>query len=104
MTGYLLLHGASSTGWMWHRVEPLLQNAGHSTIAPDLPNADPEAGLQTYAEVAYAASEPLGEEPIVIVAQSMAGLYAPLLPALRPVARLVLLNAMIPKPGESGAE
>jgi pimeloyl-ACP methyl ester carboxylesterase len=104
MTGYLLLHGAASTGWMWHRVEALLKEAGHETAAPDLPAADPEADLHTYCDVAYAAGRALGDDPIVVVAQSMAGLYAPLLPARRPVARLVLLNAMIPKPGETGME
>lgn len=104
MIGYLLLHGASSTGWMWHRVEVLLQEAGHRTAAPDLPSADPEADLHAYANVAYAAAAALGDDPIVVVAQSMAGLHAPLLPARRSVARLVLLNAMIPKPGETGME
>lgn len=82
----------------------MLQKAGHRTAAPDLPSADPDADLYAYADAAYAAAAVLGEEPIVVVAQSMAGLYAPLLPARRPVARLVLLNAMIPRPRETGME
>src|SRR4029453_16516838 len=39
---------------------------------------------------------------LVLVAQSLAGFTAPLVCAARPVDVLVLLNAMIPRPGETG--
>src|SRR3954453_2039148 len=42
MTTYLLLHGAGSDGWYWHRVLPLLPDA----VAPDLPVTDDEAGFE----------------------------------------------------------
>jgi len=42
--------------------------------------------------------------PVTLVAQSMGGLTAPLVPARRPVALIVLVNAMIPSPGETGGE
>ena len=41
---------------------------------------------------------------LVLVAQSMGGLSAPLVAARVPVDLLVMLNAMIPRPGESGGE
>jgi pimeloyl-ACP methyl ester carboxylesterase len=101
MTNYLLLHGASSTGWIWHRVEDGLRAHGHAAVAPDFPCADPTATLDTYVKVAVAAAEAFGDEPIVVAAQSLAGLVAPVVATLRPVERLVLVAAMIPRPGES---
>ena len=41
---------------------------------------------------------------MVLVAQSMGGLTAPLVCARLPVQLLVLVNAMIPRPGETGGE
>ena len=41
---------------------------------------------------------------VVLVAQSLAGFTAPLVCARRPVDLLVLLNAMIPLPGETGSD
>jgi len=37
----------------------------------------------------------------VLVAHSLGGLTAPLVPALRPVTRIVLVAALIPRPGQS---
>ena len=42
--------------------------------------------------------------PLVLVAQSMAGLIAPTLGQRLPVSLVVLLNAMIPAPGETGGQ
>lgn len=39
MTTFVLVHGASQGGWVWDRVVPLLVEAGHRVIAPDLPGA-----------------------------------------------------------------
>lgn len=104
MSRYLLLHGASSTGWLWHRVEPELRRAGHRTVAPDLPCPDPTADLTTYVDVACDAAAPFGDEPVVVVAQSMAGFITPVVATRRPVERIVLVAAMIPRPGETGME
>ena len=41
---------------------------------------------------------------MVLVAQSMGGLTAPLVCERVPVALLVLVNAMVPRPGETGGE
>ncbi|WP_324273664.1 hemerythrin domain-containing protein [Blastococcus brunescens] len=42
--------------------------------------------------------------PVALVAQSMGGLTAPLVCERVPVQLLVLLNAMVPRPGETGGE
>jgi len=92
---YVLIPGAGGDGWYWHRVVPLLQDA----VAIDLPGPDPAAGLPEYAELVLAAAA--DRERVVLVAQSMGAFTA--LQACERLApeRLVLLNAMIPAPGET---
>jgi pimeloyl-ACP methyl ester carboxylesterase len=71
-------------------------------VAVDLPPGDDSAGLAAYTDAVVAAID--GRTPVVVVAQSMGGLIAPLVCARVPVERLVLVNAMIPLPGETGGE
>ncbi len=99
MATYVLIHGAGSDGWYWHRVEPLLRALGHDVVAPDLPCDDPAAGLAEYADTVLSA---IGDRrDLIVVAQSMAGFTAPLICDRVPVDLLVMLAAMIPSPGES---
>jgi pimeloyl-ACP methyl ester carboxylesterase len=103
MATYVLIHGAGSDAWYWHRLVPLLRARGHRVVVPELPVADDTAGLAEYADTVVAAVEE-GPEPeggLVVVAQSMAGFTAPLVCGRLPVRLLVLLAAMVPAPGES---
>ncbi len=97
---YVLLPGAGGDSWYWHRVVPLLREAGHDVVAVELPAADGRAGLAEYADVAAAAASGLAGA-VVVVAQSMGAFTAPLLAARLDVAALVLVAPMIPAPGES---
>lgn len=99
---FLLLHGAAWSGWYWHLVEPFLAAAGHETLAPDLPADDPAAGLSDYAATAIDALDGYCANQLVVVAQSMAGFYAPIVAEAAAVDRLVLVAAMVPNPGERG--
>ncbi|MEW2475399.1 alpha/beta fold hydrolase [Micromonospora gifhornensis] len=102
MATYVLLHGAGSDSWFWHRVIPLLRARGHDVVAPDLPCDDDSAGLDRYVDVVV---EAIGERrDLVVVAQSLAGFVGPLVCARLPVDLLVLLNAMVPRPGESAGQ
>jgi pimeloyl-ACP methyl ester carboxylesterase len=103
MATYVLVPGASGSAFYWHRVEPLLRERGHDVVAVDLPAGDDTAGLGTYADTVV---EAIGDRtgPLVLVAQSLGGLTAPLVAARVPAELLVFLNAMIPRPGESGGE
>lgn len=103
MATYVLIPGAGGAAFYWHRVEPLLRERGHDVVAVDLPAGDDAAGLGEYAD---AVVEAIGGRTggLVLVAQSMGGLTAPLVAARVPVDLLVLLNAMVPRPGESGGE
>lgn len=102
MVAIVLLPGAASTSWYWHRVVPILESGGHEVVGVDLPVDDDEAGLDAYREAAVAA---VGRrEHIVVVAQSMGAFTAPLVAATRPVERLVLVAPMVPTPGETAGQ
>ena len=98
MATYVLIHGAGSDGWYWHRVAPLLEARGHGVVTMDLPCADESAGLAEYADVVVDA---VGDRTgLVVVGQSLGGFVAPLVCERRRVDLLVMLNAMVPRPGE----
>ena len=99
MATYVLLHGAASDSWYWHRVAPELRARGHDVVAPDLPCDDDSAGLSEYADVVVHA---IGDRTdLILVAQSMAGFTAPLVCDRVPTDLLVMVAAMVPAPGES---
>jgi pimeloyl-ACP methyl ester carboxylesterase len=99
MATYVLIHGASSDSWYWHRVVPLLRQLGHDVVAPDLPSDDDAAGLAEYADTVVAA---IGDRRnLILVAQSMAGFTAPIVCRRLPVDLLILVAAMVPRPNES---
>ncbi len=98
----MLVPGAGSDSAHWNRVRPLLEARGHEVITPDLPAADPEAGLGAYVDTIV---EAIGDRSgVILVAQSMAGLSAPVAATRADVALLVLVAAMIPAPGETGGQ
>ncbi len=101
MTYFVLVPGAGGRSWYWHRVVAELARRGCAAVAVDLPADDDTAGLTAYTDAVVAA---LPAEPAVLVAQSMGGLTAPLVAARVPVRGIVLLNAMVPRPGETGGE
>ena len=99
MATYVLIHGSGADSWYWHRVAPQLSRGGHDVVTPDLPTADDSAGLSEYADTVVDA---IGDQrDLVLVAQSLAGFIAPLVCARVPVTLVVLVAAMVPRPGES---
>ncbi|MGY1753755.1 alpha/beta fold hydrolase [Blastococcus sp. SYSU D01042] len=107
MTTFVLVPGAGGNASYWGRLVPELERRGHRALPVALPAGDPDAGLAAYADaVVDTVRAALGAdpEPVVLVAQSMGGLTAPLVCDRLPVRLLVLLNAMVPRPGETGAE
>lgn len=108
MSRFVLIPGAGGAAWYWHRVVPLLEAAGPAAIAVDLPADDPAAGLSEYASlVASAAAAEAAHDAsggTVLVAQSLGGFTAPMAAAklgAGQVSEIVLVNAMIPVPGEN---
>ncbi len=101
---FVLIPGAGGMAWYWHRVAPILEQAGHEVIAVDLPAEDDHASLSDYAETVARAMG--GRSNTILVAQSLGGFTAPLVcerAAARrtPVRMLIFVNAMIPRPGET---
>ena len=96
---FVLIPGAGGMAWYWHRVGPLLEQAGCECIAVDLASEDTSRGLPEYTDTVVTA---IGlRSNVILVAQSLGGFTAPLVCARVPVRLLVLVNAMIPLPGET---
>ncbi|MGH2445207.1 MAG: alpha/beta fold hydrolase [Thermoleophilaceae bacterium] len=99
MSTYALIPGAGGSAWYWHLVAAELGARDHDVIAVDLPADDDSAGLARYADTVV---EAMGEraDP-VLVAQSMGAYTATIVCERIPVRLLILVNPMIPTPGES---
>ncbi|GAB3204338.1 alpha/beta hydrolase [Nocardia tengchongensis] len=102
MTEYVFIPGAGSDSWYWHLLAGELSSRGHRVATPDLPCDDDAAGLPEYADTVAAA---IGDHAdTVLVAHSFGGFTAPLVCQRVSIQRLVLLAAMIPRPGEAPAD
>src|SRR5262245_13344279 len=101
MTTFVLVPGADGRAWYWHRLEPLLRARGHEVVSMDMPDSN-DAGYAEYTAAIVAAISSAGGErrPVTLVLQSMAGFTGTPVTELVPVERIVLVNAMIPVPGE----
>jgi pimeloyl-ACP methyl ester carboxylesterase len=97
---YGLIPGAGGDASYWDLVVPLLAERGHDAVAVSLPAADDTAGWAAYADAVVDAVG--AREHVILVAQSLGGFTAPLVCERIDVDLVVLLNAMIPLPGETG--
>jgi pimeloyl-ACP methyl ester carboxylesterase len=95
-----LVHGAYHGAWCWTELGSHLTSLGHAVVAVDLPNEDPEAGAQRYAQTVVSGLDGIDGD-IVLVGHSLAGLTIPVIATLRPVRHLVYLCALLPQPGAS---
>lgn len=108
MSVYVLIHGAWHGAFCWHKVTPLLERAGHTVLAPDLPShgADPTPRMQvTMKSYVDRVNEILDScpEPAIVVGHSMGGAVISQAAEERPdkVRALVYLAAFLPKNGQS---
>lgn len=99
MATFGLIPGAGGDPWEWHLLVPELEARGHQAVAVRLPSEDDSAGWSAYAEKVVEAVS--GADEVVIVAESMGAFVAPIVCTRRPVDLVVLLNGMIPVPGET---
>lgn len=99
MATFVLIPGAGSGPWYWHLLVPELERRGHEALAVDLPCDDDRAGFTDYAD---AVRDQVGDRygDLVLVAQSLGGFTAPLVCDRLPVTMMVLVAAMVPRPGE----
>ena len=101
---FALVPGAGGDAWYWHLVAPMLEARGHEALPVDLPAADDRAGLAQYAAAVVQAIGSRDPARVVLVAQSLGGFTAPMVCERLPISLLVLVNAMIPNPGETPGE
>jgi pimeloyl-ACP methyl ester carboxylesterase len=102
MATFVCIHGAGGRAAYWRYVAAELERRGHGVVAMDLP-CDQEVGLDAYAAAVVDAIGDQRQE-LVLVAQSLAGLIAPLVAERVPVELMVLVTAMVPRPGETGGD
>jgi pimeloyl-ACP methyl ester carboxylesterase len=98
---FVLVPGAGGNAGYWQLVQPLIREAGFSSTAVTLPNW-PGATFSDHADAIVAAAG--APNDVTLVAQSMGAFSAPLTCERLPVAQLLLVNAMIPAPGETAGE
>ena len=82
-TTFVLVPGAGGDTWFWHRLVAELERRGHRAVPVELPVADESAGLDAYADTVVTAvdAKAIGDRSPV-----------------------VLVNGMVPRPGETGGE
>src|SRR5262245_13371081 len=100
MTTFVLIPGAGGAAEYWQLVEPELRRRGYDAIAVALPAGDDNAGIREYADAVVAAVGDTTDD-VVIVGQSLGGITAPVAAEELKASLIVLVNAMIPKAGES---
>jgi pimeloyl-ACP methyl ester carboxylesterase len=103
VTTYVLIPGAGGDVRYWQWVVPFLTDAGNAAITVALPAHDDSAGLAAYTDCVCGAAAGV-RGPTIVVAQSMGGFTAPLVAERLGTDSIVLLNAMVPAPGEPGAQ
>ncbi len=104
MVTYALIHGGAHGGSCWYLLAAELEGRGHRVVAPDLP-VDEDATLTDHAQVVVDAVEAVDEaDDVVVVAHSLGGLVGPIVAEGLDADLLVLLAAMVPRPGETCLE
>ena len=102
MSCFVLIPGAGGDSWYWHRVVPLLVEAGHEVVVVDLPGDDESFGLPEYVGLT---TEAIGDrDDVVLVAQSLGGFTATMVADRIDVGAVVFVNAMVPTPGETAGD
>jgi hypothetical protein len=102
MSLFVLVHSPSVGPSTWEQVADELRDAGHDVVVPSLLRVG-ENGAPYWRKVAPAVRDglsgrPVGQDPVILVAHSNAGLFVPLIAKElgRPVACSIFADASIP--------
>lgn len=106
---YILVHGGWHGAWCWYKIVPLLEAQGHKVIALDLPSHNQDKTLienitlaDDVNKVVEIANQQAGA--VILVGHSSGGIVisqAAEILGTQKVAKLVYLDAFLPKNGES---
>jgi len=113
MSTFVVVHGAWTGGWAWKKMRPLLRGRGHEVFTPTLTGlgdrahlARPEIDLSVHVEdiLGVLAIEDLRD--VILVGHSYGGMVATGVAdrASERIARLVYLDAFVPRDNQSLAE
>jgi pimeloyl-ACP methyl ester carboxylesterase len=108
MSTYVLVHGSWHGAWCWHKIIPLLEQAGHQAIAVDLPGHGRDwidardVSLQSYVESVCDILD-AQPEPVILVGHSRGGIVVSQTAEHRPekIRTLVYLAAFLIPNGEA---
>lgn len=108
MSTFVLVHGSWHGAWCWEKVIPLLQEAGHIVIAPDLPGHGQdntpmkEITLKSYIDCISRIVEECAS-PVILVGHSLGGVMISQVAEFYPdkIQALVYVAGFLPKNGES---
>src|SRR3569623_3451286 len=107
---FLLCHGASSGGWSWRKMHPLMARAGHRLVASTYTGlgershlASPAIDLETHIQDILNVIKFEDLEDIVLLGHSYGGMVATGVAdrARERVTQLVYLDAFVPRDGQS---
>lgn len=106
---YFLVHGAWCGAWSWDKLKPLLERAGHTVIAPDMPahgkdtSSISEQNLEKYARFVESLISPL-DGKVILVGHSFGGMIISQAACYIPhkIKKLVYISAFFPQDGQSG--
>ncbi|HLX24490.1 MAG TPA: alpha/beta fold hydrolase [Usitatibacter sp.] len=110
MATYVLVHGAWHGGWCWKRTLPGLQGPGVEIYTPTLTGlgershlASRDVSLETHVQDVMGVIESERLDDVVLVGHSYAGVVVTAVADRMPqrISRLVYLDAMVPKSGQS---
>jgi len=108
----VFVHGAWAGGWHYTKVQPLLEEAGHTVYRPTMTGlgervhlARPDVGLSTHIEDIVKVLEFEDLEEVVLVGHSYGGMVIAGVAERVPerIAKLVFFDAILPENGESFA-
>ena len=102
MATFVLIPGAGTDPRVFDATIEALGTLGHCGLAPALPLDDADAAPSDHAEAVVRALP--ADDELIVVAQSLGAFAAPLVAARAPVAQLVLVAPMVPRPGETAGE
>ncbi len=108
MSTYVLIHGSWHGAWCWHKIIPLLEQAGHTAIALDLPGhgrdwtAARDISMQSYVDSVCKILD-AQPEPVILVGHSRGGIVISQTAEYRPekIQTLVYLAAYLIPNGEA---
>jgi pimeloyl-ACP methyl ester carboxylesterase len=110
MATFVLVHGSWAGGWIWSRLRPSLEEAGHRVLTPTLTGlgerhhlTGPEVGLGVHAQDIAAVLRWEDLEDVILVGHSYGGMVVTGAAALAPerIGQVAYIDAFAPVTGES---